>query len=730
MSLKISRPTPKNFARPLATDYTAEFSGFLSENFLEPDPKKGLVTDGSIGRAYINVGNTRKLVGWYQLWLDQAVPFGRIGDYRISASEPTAIWKPENQTQHKMTDAQREEIKELQRQAEVKKAETYSKAAQRAQSLWDRAEPCERHPYLEKKGVLSYGGLRVNEQGILMLPMYDAQMTIVGIQFISPDGSKKFLTGSKKTGSFFILGQEILKTSQVINFAEGYATAASYHQDFSQPVIVAFDAYNLTPVAEVVFEFLKDRKFIFIADNDPDSNTGEKQAVKACQAIRKLKGQADVFMPESKGDYNDHATQIKALEGELISPTLRNIDVPVDFDFVRGSTGRYLNTKDNVQGVLTVNGIQVVYNVIKKRMEIDVPNTKFISDMKEEAALIEIEDRAINMGIPHTRVRDYLKVLATEWNPVKQWMESRKWDGRSRLQEFLDTIGSPENEKLKEMLMKKWLISCCAAACEENGVELEGILVFQGAQGLGKTLWFKRLANYDEGWLLEGAMLNPTDKDSVKRAVSHWIVELGEIESTFKKADIDQLKAFITSKSDELRLPYDRASTTYQRRTAFYASVNAREFLTDTSGNRRFWVIPVKRINFNHGIDMQQLWAEVKETLYIPGQKNWFLSPDERKMLDASNEIYRTQSSVEDLVLEHVRFDSKTTKPVQMTKLLRDLGIQNPRVPDFKDASRVLSQNGIEPRRSHGKKLYDLDYTPPEQQESRTSSEPYQGWDG
>ena len=730
MSLKISRPTPKNFARPLATDYTAEFSGFLSENFLEPDPKKGLVTDGSIGRAYINVGNTRKLVGWYQLWLDQAVPFGRIGDYRISASEPTAIWKPENQTQHKMTDAQREEIKELQRQAEVKKAETYSKAAQRAQSLWDRAEPCERHPYLEKKGVLSYGGLRVNEQGILMLPMYDAQMTIVGIQFISPDGSKKFLTGSKKTGSFFILGQEILKTSQVINFAEGYATAASYHQDFSQPVIVAFDAYNLTPVAEVVFEFLKDRKFIFIADNDPDSNTGEKEAVKACQAIRKLKGQADVFMPESKGDYNDHATQIKALEGELISPTLRNIDVPVDFDFVRGSTGRYLNTKDNVQGVLTVNGIQVVYNVIKKRMEIDVPNTKFISDMKEEAALIEIEDRAINMGIPHTRVRDYLKVLATEWNPVKQWMESRKWDGRSRLQEFLDTIGSPENEKLKEMLMKKWLISCCAAACEENGVELEGILVFQGAQGLGKTLWFKRLANYDEGWLLEGAMLNPTDKDSVKRAVSHWIVELGEIESTFKKADIDQLKAFITSKSDELRLPYDRASTTYQRRTAFYASVNAREFLTDTSGNRRFWVIPVKRINFNHGIDMQQLWAEVKETLYIPGQKNWFLSPDERKMLDANNEIYRTQTSVEDLVLEHVRFDSKTTKPVQMTKLLRDLGIQNPRVPDFKDASRVLSQNGIEPRRSHGKKLYDLDYTPPEQQESRTSSEPYQGWDG
>ena len=152
--------------------------------------------------------------------------------------------------------------------------------------------------------------------------------------------------------------------------------------------------------------------------------------------------------------------------------------------------------------------------------------------------------------------------------------------------------------------------------------------MFQGAQGLGKTLWFKRLADYDKGWLLEGATLNPSDKDSVKQAVSHWIVELGEIESTFKKSDIDQLKAFVTKKNDELRLPYDRAFTTYQRRTAFYASVNAREFLTDTSGNRRFWVVPVTGINADHGLDMQQVWAEVKETLYSNTNFDWYLTKE------------------------------------------------------------------------------------------------------
>ena len=132
--------------------------------------------------------------------------------------------------------------------------------------------------------------------------------------------------------------------------------------------------------------------------------------------------------------------------------------------------------------------------------------------------------------------------------------------------------------------------------------------------------------------------------------------------------------------------------------------------MTDTSGNRRFWVLAVKDIDVNHGVDMQQLWAQVKETMYVQGQKNWFLSPDERELLNESNEIYRTQSSVEDLLLEHVDFESENIKPVQMTKLLRDLGIKAPRMPDFKEAARVLHERGIEPRRSNGKKVYDMDY--------------------
>jgi putative DNA primase/helicase len=715
MSLKITGPT-KNKNAPFTKDYISQFRDFLASNGFEPDPKKGLVTDGSVGRAYINIGNQRKLVGWYQAWLDQSSPFGRIGDYRVSADQPTATWKPENSGRYRMTKEQKAEIEELRRQAEVKSQEKYTQAAQRAQSIWDQCEEVEKHPYLERKQVLSYG-LRKDNHDNLVLPLKDGQGTIVGLQYISDEGEKRFLTGSKKSGSFFLLGREIFNASDSLNYAEGYATAASIYADRSQPVVVAFDAYNLIKVAEVMYKYFPNHKHIFVADND-DSNTGENEAKKAAAYIQKSGGYAEVQMPETKGDYNDHATE-EALEGEVI---LQNIDVPVEYDFHRSANGRFLNTKDNIKGVLTVHDVDVRYNVIKKKLEIDIPDMEFIADMFEEASLIEIEDRCINMGIPHTKVRDYLKVLAREYNPVKEWIDSEPWDGTDRLPDFLGSLTTEESAQLKDMLLKKWLVSCVAAAYEKNGVELEGILVLQGAQGLGKTLWFKRLCDYNKGWLLEGATLNPSDKDSVKRAVSHWIVELGEIESTFKKSDIDQLKAFVTSKTDELRLPYDRAFTTYQRRTAFYASVNAREFLTDTSGNRRFWVLAVRDINVNHGVNMQQLWAQVKDTMYVPGQKNWFLSPDERELLHDSNEAYRTQSSVEDLILEHVNFGSEYAKPVQMTKLLRDLGIKAPRMPDFKEASRVLHERGIEPRRSNGKKIYDLEYTPVEEDSGGFSS--------
>ena len=698
MAMKIKGGS-KNFTRPLSNDLHREFIDWLGSLGVEPDPKRGLVVGGEIGRAYTTVDGRRKQNAWYQVWFDQDRPYGHAERYDIGS---LGTWKAEGGDIPKLTKEQKQEIERVKEQAKLAQEVEQTKAAKRAQTMWDEAAECNIHPYLEAKSVPSHGLKQY--KGALLIPVFNIHGSVQTLQFIDDDGKKIFLRGGKKKAGFFPVGIDFLAESTTINYAEGYATAASYHAHHKQPVIVAFDAGNLAPVAEALYAVYPDKKHVFIADFD-ESKTGEQKAIAAAQVIKQAGGHAEVLMPEQVGDYNDHA---QALEGELI-PSMREIAIPQSYDFERNERGRMMHTKANHQGVLIVNNIDVSYDVIKKRMNIDIPDMTLIADLEEDAAITEIEDRCIQMNVPHDRVRFNLKLLARESNPVAEWITSKAWDGTSRLQDLLDTVDAEDNP-LKETLMTKWLTSCVAAACGEEGVSSEGILVFVGKQALGKTQWMKTLAPTKE-WLLEGATLNPGDKDSVKQCVSHWICELGELGSTFKKADLDQLKAFITRSHDELRLPYDRGFSRYRRRTIFYGSVNENEFLTDPTGNRRFWVVRVKAINWRHKIDMQQVWAEIKARFFDTGE-GWFLTSEERSLLQESNELSRTQSVVEDLILQRVKFSSQMVRPVQLTELLRDLGVRSPRVADFKEAARVLTANGCVPRKSNGRKIYDIDYEP------------------
>ena len=75
--------------------------------------------------------------------------------------------------------------------------------------------------------------------------------------------------------------------------------------------------------------------------------------------------------------------------------------------------------------------------------------------------------------------------------------------------------------------------------------------------------------------------------------------------------DMARLKGVLTRDFDKVRRPYARAESEYQRRTVFFASVNKPNFLVDMTGNTRWWTIPVSKINYEHGIDMQQVFAQL-----------------------------------------------------------------------------------------------------------------------
>lgn len=200
-------------------------------------------------------------------------------------------------------------------------------------------------------------------------------------------------------------------------------------------------------------------------------------------------------------------------------------------------------------------------------------------------------------------------------------------------------------------------------------------------------------------------LLKPDDKDSVKQATSYWLVELGELDSTFRRADIAQLKAFITQDSDVFRKPYARRESCFARRTVFFGSVNPREFLHDSTGNRRYWTIECSGLDHRHQIDMQQVWAQVYQA-WCQGASH-VLTPEESARLNASNEDYMAADPIEERVQSGYLWDrlGVPERWLTATEALQELGIDRPSKPEVTTAGILIRKmNGGKSKRGTGGK--------------------------
>lgn len=128
--------------------------------------------------------------------------------------------------------------------------------------------PC---AYLDRKGVKLQRPLKVKEDGTLVVPMYrfeGEQRELVGVQKIGPDGVKKFNKGMNQIGAACLFGR--LNAELPIYIAEGVATALSIREALEQagPVLVAFNAGNLLPVARMARQRHPESEIVICADDD------------------------------------------------------------------------------------------------------------------------------------------------------------------------------------------------------------------------------------------------------------------------------------------------------------------------------------------------------------------------------------------------------------------------------------------------------------------------------
>ncbi len=457
-----------------------------------------------------------------------------------------------------------------------------------------------------------------------------------------------------------------------------------------------------------------------IVEPDQGGETVETWLAKSPLATRaKLVRMPKEFKDPSALHIADSARFKERFEALLAGPAKTTVTAARTVDYYSflpdcAGKGKPKATLENLHEVCRRLGVVVRYNVITKEEEVLVPGGEFSVDNRQNASLAWLMSECAKFDMPTAKVAEFIAYLAdiNQFNPVATWIKSIPWDGQDRLSDFLGTVGAsgertdPNVAAMKRAFITRWMVSAVAAAFNPNGVSAHGVLVFQGDQYIGKTKWFKQLVPASLGVLQDGAFLRPDDRDSVKQCLSNWLVELGEIDATFRKADVAQLKAFITRDRDVLRRPYARRESEFARRTVFFASVNQKEFLHDPTGNRRFWTIEVTSLDYDHKLDMQQVWAQV--TVLYEGGEGWFLTPEEMALLNEHNESFEVIDPIAELIQTGLCWDHKPGRWrwLQASEVLRELEIEKPTTAESTKAALIIRKlNGKRSRKSNGMRL-------------------------
>lgn len=207
------------------------------------------------------------------------------------------------------------------------------------------------------------------------------------------------------------------------------------------------------------------------------------------------------------------------------------------------------------------------------------------------------------------------------FNPIKDYVESFTWDGVPRVESlFIDYLGAPDTHYVRSATRK--MLLAAITRLYQPGCKFDQMAVLIGPQGAGKS---SLLAKLGRKWFSD-SLRTFENKEAGEHLQSGWIFEIGEL-SAMRKAEVEEVKAFLSKTEDRYRVAYDRQVTEFPRKCVFFGTTNSREFLQDQTGNRRFWPIDIDpvRATKDHWTDLTddevgQIWAEVL-TYYRAGER-------------------------------------------------------------------------------------------------------------
>lgn len=237
-------------------------------------------------------------------------------------------------------------------------------------------------------------------------------------------------------------------------------------------------------------------------------------------------------------------------------------------------------------------------------------------------------------AIPRTALDEGIQTVAhmQRFHPIRDWLKGLRWDGKSRIDKWLvhalretpEDLSRSRNEYLS-LVGRYWLLGMVWRVMRP-GCKFDYCPVLEGNGGLRKSTLVEVLAG-GSAFFSDTPFDVSRGKEAQEQVRGVWLYEIAEL-SALSKADVNAIKAFISSKVDKYRVAYGVNVESFPRQCVLAGTTNEDTYLRDRTGNRRFWPVPVRHEINTEWVQRkrEQLLAEayalyLQEVPYTPNQE-------------------------------------------------------------------------------------------------------------
>lgn len=194
------------------------------------------------------------------------------------------------------------------------------------------------------------------------------------------------------------------------------------------------------------------------------------------------------------------------------------------------------------------------------------------------------------------------------YHPVREWLDTLTWDGKPRLDRWLQACFDAPDTDLTRAMGARTLIGA-ARRVRQPGCKFDTILILEGRQNIGKSTAIRALC-HNLDWFSDTIPPDIGGKEAMQSLSGAWLIEFAEIEHLLR-SEPETIKAFLSRQTDRYRPPYGRRFIDQPRQCIFVGTTNATDYLRDETGNRRVWPVRCQSADPHWVVlNRDQLWAE------------------------------------------------------------------------------------------------------------------------